>query len=463
MTTPPIPTLLTSPHPAKFSDSVLENASFFINAGWRVLDPFAGVGRIHEITKADTWGIEIEPEWASAHPRTLVGSALHLPFRDASFDCIFTSPTYGNRLADHHDAKEKCKTCEGDGEVAENFSIYSTGMPDIVPCPKCNGTGHNSYKRMTYRHQLGRALHPDNSGQLQWGPKYQNFHTVAWEEAIRVLKPGGSFILNISDHIRAGKVIAVADWHKHFFIAHPHMKYVGKLDVPTPRMRFGANSELRVDSEVIYLFAKLSLHPRWARDRMSIAEPSPASTGPHTQGEQVSDTFVVDDASTEAPEVTDGTDAAGADTNAPTKDRRPRGWLEVDVKKVTDQFVTGEIKVENGQFLTPHRISRLVQSLDSLPEPPSTGAVSAVLNRWVKLGFAQTNDKPYAFVDYTQAGREHGLTALKAQRSAALKQERAAAKATSNSDESSADVGSGDSAENLETSESSSDSRETSF
>jgi hypothetical protein len=53
-------------------------------------------------------------------------------FDDATFDAICTSPTCGNRMADHHEAR------------------------DISP-------------RHTYRHVLGRPRTPGNSGALQWG------------------------------------------------------------------------------------------------------------------------------------------------------------------------------------------------------------------------------------------------------------------------------------------------------
>ena len=80
-----------------------------------------------------------------------------------------TSPTYGDRLADHHDAR--------DGSV-----------------------------RHSYKHDLGRDLHPDNSGAMQWGPAYRDFHTAAWVEVRRVLRPGGRFVLNVKDHVRGGVV-----------------------------------------------------------------------------------------------------------------------------------------------------------------------------------------------------------------------------------------------------------------
>jgi hypothetical protein len=39
------------------------------------------------------------------HPRTIVGNALQMAFAGASFDVVVTSPCYGNRLADHHNAR----------------------------------------------------------------------------------------------------------------------------------------------------------------------------------------------------------------------------------------------------------------------------------------------------------------------------------------------------------------------
>lgn len=165
-------------HPARYPSAVLEVMADLLAGRPRVLDPFAGTGRIHELAERgwDTLGIEIEPEWAALHERTRVGNALALKFRAASFDAIATSPTYGNRMADHHDA-------------------------------------YDPQTRHTYRHDLGRELDHDNSGAMQWGDDYRAFHRTAWSEAVRVLRPGGRFVLNIKDHIRGGKWQDVAGWH----------------------------------------------------------------------------------------------------------------------------------------------------------------------------------------------------------------------------------------------------------
>lgn len=190
----------------------------------RVLDPFAGVGRIHELPGLVDWemetvGVEIEPEWANLHERTLVGNALALVFDDAAFDAVVTSPTYGNRLADSHNAR--------DGSI-----------------------------RRSYTHDLGRELSDDNSGSMQWGDEYREFHRKAWTEASRVLRPGGRLVLNISDHIRRGKRQHVSSWHAETIIV-LGFALVDATRVETPRLREGANADLRVPAELVFAFDKV--------------------------------------------------------------------------------------------------------------------------------------------------------------------------------------------------------------
>lgn len=124
----------------------------------------------------------------------------------------------------------------------------------------------------------------------------------------------------------------------------------------------------------------------------------------------------------DAPE---GEDAPESDEKDPG---RSRGQLETDVVSVLKAVEAGEVEADR-EKLTPHRVSRLVQSVDSLVKPPSTGAVSDVFTRLAEIGFIEIDQKPFRFVGFTDAARNEGLTALKARRAEARKTARAAAKA----------------------------------
>ena len=196
------------PHPAKFSSGVLEAAAVILGEHdvLRVLDPFAGVGTVH-VLPYDTVGVEIEPEWAAADPRTIVGDATSLPFSDGTFDTVVTSPCYGNRMADHHEAKD-------------------------------------SSRRHTYRHSLGRSLSANSAGAMQWGDQYRELHNRAWAEAVRVLRPDGLCLVVVSNHIRGGLRQRVVDWHLHSFID-AGFSVERVLSIPTQRLRHGAVRDLR--------------------------------------------------------------------------------------------------------------------------------------------------------------------------------------------------------------------------
>lgn len=204
-------------HPAKFSDPIMDVIGTYVNPTWRILDPFAGTGRVHELGE-HTVGVELEPEWALLHPRTLVGNATHLPFAGEWFDAIVTSPCYGNRMADKHNAKDDTR-------------------------------------RITYKHTLGRDLHPDNAGGMQWGCAYRALHREAWDECVRVLRPGGTFVLNISDHYRADTRQRVTAWHVGALLER-ELDLLAVERVPTQRMRFGANRSKRCDYESVVVFTK---------------------------------------------------------------------------------------------------------------------------------------------------------------------------------------------------------------
>lgn len=240
------------PHPAKFSDAVLRKIDQLCEMYeiLDLLDPFAGTCKIFDVCPPFIVGLEIEREWLVQGPiwkkRCRVqGDACHLPFKVNAFRATGTSVTYANRMADSHNAKEKCRACNGSG--------WDIQKVNGTECPKCKGAGFNTYKRLTYTHQLGRELHFNNSGKMQWGQKYRDFHVGFLAEMSRVTEE--YFILNVSDHIRGGEVQPVCEWFVETVTALGWL-LVEAHKIETPRMRMGANHEARVDYEMVYLFRK---------------------------------------------------------------------------------------------------------------------------------------------------------------------------------------------------------------
>lgn len=219
-------------HPAPYGKRLYPIIASMLQPDWRVLDPFAGVGGVHELRKMvpglKTFGIEIEPEWANVHPDTHVGDATRLRNRDNSFDAVVTSPTFGNRMADHHKASDP----EG---------------------------------RRSYTHDLGRTLTKNNSGAMYWGPEYRALHFKAWRECWRVIRPGGRMILNIKDSVKNEEIRLVSMWHVATLSAiapendgEPGFIFNATRSVALPgkAMHTGTNKQVRADTEYVLVFDK---------------------------------------------------------------------------------------------------------------------------------------------------------------------------------------------------------------
>lgn len=112
-----------------------------------------------------------------------------------------------------------------------------------------------------------------------------------------------------------------------------------------------------------------------------------------------------------APEVPAAAEAPADDAGAA---RGPTTDLEGDLRKVLDDYVSGTFQFADGIKPTPHVLAAEIAKRRGDGKPVSSGAVSAALTRWVEIGFATLSSKPTAFVDYTEAARTQGLTALKA-------------------------------------------------
>jgi DNA modification methylase len=102
---------------------------------------------------------------------------------------------------------------------------------------------------------LGRPLSENNSGAMQWGDEYRDFHSPLWAECIRVLKPNGKFVLNIKDHIRNGERQFVTAWHT-AKLCELGLEYIEHVMVDVPSLKNGENSESRIPYESILLFQK---------------------------------------------------------------------------------------------------------------------------------------------------------------------------------------------------------------
>jgi hypothetical protein len=228
-------------HPARFTDTIIAamrqevcdyRDTHMLQAmaqSLSVLDPMAGVGTIHDLNDCDyiaTFGIEIEPLWADAHPRTMQGDATALPWQDDFFDVIAVSPVYGNRMSDHHNAKD------GSRRTTYTHNLRAATGDDSV------------------------ALQANNAGRLYaYRDDYWDLHAAAWEESVRVLRSGGMFLLNTSDFVRNGERVRVTQGHVNMLVA------LGLVvrdwrKIETPRMRYGQNSAARVDAEDLVVFDK---------------------------------------------------------------------------------------------------------------------------------------------------------------------------------------------------------------
>lgn len=123
---------------------------------------------------------------------------------------------------------------------------------------------------------------------------------------------------------------------------------------------------------------------------------------------------------------TPATPAAPAPASVP-EERRSRGWLEALVEKLLKNIKSGALVVDDA-LLTPHFVSKKLTEVEGLPKAPSTGAVSAVFDRWVKIAAATMQEHPYAFIDFTDDAKVNGIAALKAAGKAAVSAKRKAEK-----------------------------------
>lgn len=211
-------------HPCPFSDIILNEIAKNLHPSIKsILDPFAGTGKIAKLKsmgyKGEIICNDIEESWDrfGGVDEWLNEDAENLHFLRL-VDAIITSPTYGNRMADHHKAKDDSK-------------------------------------RITYTHKLGKDLHPQNTGKMQWSNEYKEKHERVYRNLVLLIKEKGFFILNISNHIRNGKEINVSSFHIDLLTSLGLVVNEIKK-IKTKRMRFGENSKNRVSCEYLIIMQK---------------------------------------------------------------------------------------------------------------------------------------------------------------------------------------------------------------
>lgn len=243
-----------APYSKEIVDAMLPRLAG-IRGTW--LDPFAGqggslhrfVGQGHKVI-----GVEIEQPNVDALPSAAglieQGDATNLRFRPRSISALFTSVTYGNRFSDSHNAQERCRNCGGTGKVGRK------------KCPKCV-EGRRNHHRRGYTHDIrtltgdpAYVLDRNNTGAFGFHTQeYHDLHYAAYLDLLRVAKPDAPFLLNVSDFIKNQEIVHGATWH---LIAAQSVGWiwVDAESIRTRRFRDGANRELRVDNEWLFVFRK---------------------------------------------------------------------------------------------------------------------------------------------------------------------------------------------------------------
>lgn len=218
-------------HPAKFNDKLipvfrelLGVAPGPLNRSY-VLDPFAGTGKVHMLENGwITRGIEIEKEWADMHDMTRHGDSTNMHWlNDATFDAIVSSPAHGSRHADAY-------------------------------------IGPSDRKAHNYAHVLGRPLSKNSGAALHWfndarGDAYRDLHIKVWKESIRVLKPGGKFIISVKDFYKDKVRQRICQWHFRTLCG-LGLSPIKLRRVALPGNGFGANGKSRVPFTYVYCFQK---------------------------------------------------------------------------------------------------------------------------------------------------------------------------------------------------------------
>lgn len=187
--------------------------------GLPVHDPFAGTGeRLGELCDSlglTFTGTDLE-DWPDRDPRVTLGDALDPRTYPQGARLIVTSPTYGNGMNDHHEARDPSR-------------------------------------RHTYRAALGRPLHENNTGRygIRRGRRSMTRYWTMHAEAITHWhRLGWPAVVNVKAFIKDFEVYDLPERWAHTLAEHGY-RVTARLEVPCPGIRHGANHAARIDHEVI--------------------------------------------------------------------------------------------------------------------------------------------------------------------------------------------------------------------
>jgi len=211
------------PHPALFSIPLLSVVERLLAGRKRILDPFAGEGTIHRLRARGFITVAVEIQWKGAErcgPGSVQGNAMQLPFADSTFDGIFTSPTFANRMAD---------------QIADRHTYYDWNEG---------------------------PLNPMNIGRWDWhDDRYRLLSLLAWAEVTRVSRPGARLVLDIKDSTWGGKRNEVTERHCDALVEQFGWQVVERVNYQARGLRHGANRD-RVPNASLIAFVLDALLPQ---------------------------------------------------------------------------------------------------------------------------------------------------------------------------------------------------------
>jgi hypothetical protein len=207
-------------HGARFTRALLGAIPERWHAGHdAVLDPFAGEG--HElIAWCERRGLAFTLNdlelWDHRDRRVGQADATDPASYPTDRRLIVTSPTYGNGVNDHFAPR--------DAERRDN----------------------------TYRTWLGRDLHENNSGRYtvrHGGAKEERYWALHRQAVAIWAERGFDVLLNVKDFPVRGELYALADrWAE--LLEQYGYTVVDRINVPTPGIRYGSNTDTSLDHEV---------------------------------------------------------------------------------------------------------------------------------------------------------------------------------------------------------------------